>query len=397
MFLPRRNRSLEALECRNLLSAASGAEARAPFPLPVESRADAAFVGTHVVLQAVESRGGLRSDVAGGLRGDSAPAAFRTDYLSPRPTIIAPNIPTAGAHDLIFADGKIAEADSTLVNLGNVGGYDRRTESLNPFAFETGLHFELEVVQLDVSAHEATFAKLSTAGGDHAAYDLSAIRPLFLGFEFHIQATATPGAGSSQHVRMESNPQDEIPHSGNTLSVPAITPVATATPPGDHAAGEPWQAVSADSVSALTASPQLARGAGSAGAVGTAVRRAGSLLAERSAIVAILAQAADAIDAPCAWASTVPLVPQLSVDAEQLGQALAAVLADLDDIGEQIAGSLTDGDRAVVGLAAGGAACYVAARRFNAHAAAVTSPPAGQTQARRRPRPWLLHPFPAGR
>ena len=63
------------------------------------------------------------------------------------------------------------------------------------------------------------------------------------------------------------------------------------------------------------------------------------------------------------WKLALPLTPRLSIDAERLGQALDAVLADIEELGGQLAGSLIDGDRIFWALVASGMACYVAGAR----------------------------------
>jgi hypothetical protein len=78
---------------------------------------------------------------------------------------------------------------------------------------------------------------------------------------------------------------------------------------------------------------------------------------------------AAALDAPLPWASMVPLLPQVSSETAQLGEALDAVLADLDELGEGIVSSLTDGDHIAWYLGAGGVIYYVASRRFQWRAA----------------------------
>ncbi len=86
----------------------------------------------------------------------------------------------------------------------------------------------------------------------------------------------------------------------------------------------------------------------------------------------------------CEWTLALPLAPRLSIDAEQLGQALDAVLADIEDLGGQLAGSLIDGDRIFWALVASGMACYVAGARSQVDAAAVSPTPRHERVPRRR-------------
>lgn len=76
-----------------------------------------------------------------------------------------------------------------------------------------------------------------------------------------------------------------------------------------------------------------------------------------------------ALDAQLPWASMAPLLPQVSSEAVQLGEALDAVLADLDELGEGIVSSFTDGDHIAWWLGAGGVMYYVASRHFHGRAA----------------------------
>lgn len=80
-----------------------------------------------------------------------------------------------------------------------------------------------------------------------------------------------------------------------------------------------------------------------------------------------------AFDAQLPWASLAPLLPHVSSETAQLGEALDAVLADLDELGEGIVSSLTDGDHIAWWLGAGGVIYYVASRHFHGRAANKTA------------------------
>jgi hypothetical protein len=411
MFLPRRNRALEALECRALLSVAPRVEPAAPLAAPFELRSDALVFGPRF-----EFGGGLRGDPGGGLRGESAAietASINTGLAArvsaftdgPSPLVTAIDVGSHVERSSFTKDAPPAyELTSPLAwRLGGILHQD--SEALNPAILRpvvlgstgipTGYGYEVELFHwVDLSAHDAVFTKLAITGADRVIEDVAAYRPLVLGFEVHVQATATAASGASQHIHEDTNPQGDGPRVDRVLSVLAWTPVATTAVGDDGALREPSPMKSAESAAVSWAAPEHGRSAELDRAVWAAARHALSL-AERAQIGAILATAVETIDAPWGWASAVPLTPQLAVDAEQLGQALSAVLTDLDELGGQIADSLTDGNRAFWGLAAGGVACYVVGRRFNA-TAAEPELPRGKT-ARRRALPWLLQRFPVAR
>jgi hypothetical protein len=71
-----------------------------------------------------------------------------------------------------------------------------------------------------------------------------------------------------------------------------------------------------------------------------------------------------AFDAQMPWASVAPLLPHVSPEAAQLGQAIDAVLADLDELGGDLFSAVTESDRLAWCLGAGGAAYFVAARQW---------------------------------
>ncbi|HEV7225398.1 MAG TPA: hypothetical protein VGN42_22015 [Pirellulales bacterium] len=60
-----------------------------------------------------------------------------------------------------------------------------------------------------------------------------------------------------------------------------------------------------------------------------------------------------------------PLLPEFSPDVAQLGQAFDAVLADLDELGGDLFGSLIHRDHLFLGLGAGSIAYYVAANHLS--------------------------------
>lgn len=72
----------------------------------------------------------------------------------------------------------------------------------------------------------------------------------------------------------------------------------------------------------------------------------------------------DVGEAPAAWASLFPLIPDLSPDVEKLGQAFQAVFSDLDELGGDLVSSLADHDRVLWGLGAAGVAYYVSGFRL---------------------------------
>jgi hypothetical protein len=258
---------------------------------------------------------------------------------------------------------------------------------------QTGYGYQVELLHwVDLPAHDAVFTKLAVTGADHVIADVAAYRPLVLGFEVHVQPTATAASGASQHIHVDANPQGDGPRVDRVFSVLAWTPVATTAVGDDGAIREPSPTKSAESAAISWAAPEHGPSAELDRAVWTAARHALSL-AERTQMGAILAHAVENIDATWVWASAVPLAPQLAMDAEQLGQALSAVLADLDEIGGQIADSLTDGNRAFWGLAAGGVACYVVGRRFHADTAAAQAQRRAPSTARRRALPRLFQRF----
>lgn len=84
------------------------------------------------------------------------------------------------------------------------------------------------------------------------------------------------------------------------------------------------------------------------------------------------------------WKLALPLTPRLSIDAERLGQALEAVLADIEELGGQLAGSLIEGDHIFWALLASGMACYVAGARFQGETAAVSPTPRNERVPPRR-------------
>ena len=75
------------------------------------------------------------------------------------------------------------------------------------------------------------------------------------------------------------------------------------------------------------------------------------------------------LDAKLPWASLSPLLPRLSTDAAELGQAFDAVLGDLDELGDELFASFAAGDRLAIGVSAGGIVAYVAIRHFHGRAA----------------------------
>ena len=78
----------------------------------------------------------------------------------------------------------------------------------------------------------------------------------------------------------------------------------------------------------------------------------------------------DADQAPAAWASLFPLVPDLAPDVEKLGEAFQAVFSDLDELGGDLVSSLADHDRVLWGLGAAGVAYYVSGFRLRRSGAA---------------------------
>jgi hypothetical protein len=84
------------------------------------------------------------------------------------------------------------------------------------------------------------------------------------------------------------------------------------------------------------------------------------------------------------WTLALPLAPRLSIDVERLGEALDAVLADIEELGGQFAGSLIDGDRIFWALVVSGMACYVAGARSQVDTAAVSPTPRNERVPPRR-------------
>jgi hypothetical protein len=251
-----------------------------------------------------------------------------------------------------------------------------------------------------LSAHDAVFARFGADGGYHFDVVTVALRPGPIpGLESRPQPLAIQATGNIQHTHDDANPQDfDAQFAGGTFATSSVTATPSMTKSGFAGAADetlrssptntPLDASAfADDLNGFTLDRVI---------FATAPHY---LLMQRVAAQGALLVAATIhdVDVPLQWSSALPLAPRLSIDAQQLDQALEAVLADIDELGGTITGSLTDGNRVYWGLAAGSAACYFAGRRFQLDADAASQAQRGERVSARRLFGWLSLRYPFAR
>jgi len=431
---PRRSRILESLEHRYFLAVALGHEMPIQPPAaPFALWAEAAPVGR----PSTDGTIGQRAEVvpiehpdnpgSAGERADDATIALRADvgpgnsFFNARPNL-------AIQHDLLIGDmsrGTVYEVGALTEIPAFAPGFSsspdlRSPSGLSPTRLaeildenapnsngadvqsELGGDAETSFV-VQIAARDGVFARFGADGGLHSDFAGMAPRQdLVLEFESRIQPPSVQATGAIQRANQDGNPHDPDAHYGGGAfatssaassssmtktglagiageilrSSPVSTPLDASDPAGNRNGPTLDRAFFAAATDYLLAPPIVARGA------------------------LLLADALPDIDAAWQWSSALPLAPRLSIDAEKLGQALEAVLADIDEMSESITGSLTDGNRVYWSLAAGGVACYVVGRRFQSDAAASLRAASSRAQrgerlpARRLFHGWLPNRYP---
>jgi hypothetical protein len=222
-----------------------------------------------------------------------------------------------------------------------------------------------------------------------------------IGMDSRVQATATQVAGSGQHSHNDPTPTEGTTHGARpfaaaTMALPSDgtrTLSDTATngekiTSSSDADSEGWNA-SVDGQFKSSGSSILFASADALFTQSGAVQGSVALLART---VHGLTSPGDGVALQWDWASVLPRAPQLPLDAEQLGQALQAVLADIDEMGGVIADTFSEDNRLLWGLAAGGAACLVARHHLQSESTAPSNR-RERSPVRRRFHDWLPHRY----
>jgi len=176
-----------------------------------------------------------------------------------------------------------------------------------------------------------------------------------LAVDARLQATAIQLAGSSPHTADDANsqrPGEDTVFASSTIGLaPTVKASLNARAVGGSTEAKPTGTVSDAWASLDTRHDTTLDTVALAAAAHRLLRHGGAGPPDA---------APPETEWPWRWTLALPLAPRLSIDAERLGQALEAVLADIDELGGKVADSLIDGDRFFWALVAGGAACYVA-------------------------------------
>jgi len=227
-------------------------------------------------------------------------------------------------------------------------------------------------------------APMRMAGDDARDFEFgnAASRPdSSLALDARLQAAAIQLTGAMRHTDDDMDPQRTGQDTVLTSSTMGPAPTVKAGLNGCVVGGLSQAALAGAAANAWSSPDTPHDAALDALALAAASQR---LLTRGSAAPTAPRPAATPTDTPWQWTLALPLAPRLSIDAEQLGQALEAVLADIDELGGQVADSLIDADRVFWGLAAGGVACYAARRHFQMDTAATSPTPRHERMPGRR-------------
>jgi len=413
--LPRRSRTLESLEHRCFLAVAAGPEIHIQPPMaPFELRAETGPVARPATDGSIEQRVVLvpvelptnPEPTTETRHADIGPIGLLARSLSFEQHVDAgPSNPIFNSRPSLEIQHDLA-SDASLGTVHDVGeftevpafapGYLSSPNFLMPSGFQASqravvLHedvissngADVQVQsELDVgaetmfivpfAARDGVFARFGADSEYH--FDVSNMAPRpgpVLGLESRPQPSSVQATTIIQHANEDANPQDtDAQFSGGAFAASSAAVMLTMTKSGLAGTSDAilrWSPVST-ALDALALGgdrkdPTLDRAffaAASHHFLAQPIVSRGALL---------LAGALPDVDAPWQWSSALPQAPRLSIDAEKLGQALEAVLADIDELGDSITDSLDDGDRVYWSLAAGGVACYVAGRHLQSREA----------------------------